>query len=159
MQTVEESGRTSSTAAFLSGKLHFPSGKVASYKFEMKAASSKQISFLLSISPINGQEATRVYFVYSSSLEERIFGTGFQYSFFDLKGGCVPIFTQEQGIGRGRNPSKSFPSPLNTVSRSTTSFIHYQPGSKRCSRDLADILRSLGTLSHQQTAIHVPGIN
>lgn len=38
--------------------------------------------------------------------EERIFGCGEQYSHFNLRGKKVPLFTQEQGIGRGPNPVK-----------------------------------------------------
>jgi alpha-glucosidase len=46
----------------------------------------------------------RVYLTYASSPEERFFGFGVQYTYFDLKGRKVPIFIQEQGIGRGEQP-------------------------------------------------------
>jgi alpha-glucosidase len=46
----------------------------------------------------------RVYLTYASSPEERFFGFGTQYTYFDLKGHKVPIFIQEQGIGRGEQP-------------------------------------------------------
>jgi alpha-glucosidase len=46
----------------------------------------------------------RVYFTYASSPEERFFGFGTQYTYFDMKGRMVPIFIQEQGIGRGKQP-------------------------------------------------------
>ncbi|MCX8058706.1 MAG: alpha-glucosidase [Spirochaetes bacterium] len=35
--------------------------------------------------------------------DEKIFGVGEQFSFLNLKGKKVPIFCQEQGIGRGKN--------------------------------------------------------
>jgi alpha-glucosidase len=46
----------------------------------------------------------RVYLTYASRPEERFFGFGTQYTYFDLKGHEVPIFIQEQGIGRGAQP-------------------------------------------------------
>jgi sulfoquinovosidase len=46
----------------------------------------------------------RVYLTYSSSPKERFFGFGTQYTHFDVKGHKVPIFIQEQGIGRGKQP-------------------------------------------------------
>src|SRR5918998_465522 len=46
----------------------------------------------------------RVYLTYASSPEERFFGFGTQYTYFDMKGHKVPIFIQEQGIGRGEQP-------------------------------------------------------
>jgi len=46
----------------------------------------------------------RVYLTYASEPEERFFGFGTQYTYFDLKGQEVPIFIQEQGIGRGEQP-------------------------------------------------------
>lgn len=46
----------------------------------------------------------RVYLTYASSPEERFFGFGVQYTHLDMKGHEVPIFIQEQGIGRGEQP-------------------------------------------------------
>ena len=46
----------------------------------------------------------RVYLTYATRAEERFFGFGTQYTYFDLKGHEVPIFVQEQGIGRGLQP-------------------------------------------------------
>jgi sulfoquinovosidase len=46
----------------------------------------------------------RIYLTYASSPEERFFGLGTQYTYFDMKGHKVPIFIQEQGIGRGEQP-------------------------------------------------------
>jgi len=45
-----------------------------------------------------------VYLTYASSPEERFFGFGVQYSYFDMKGREVPIFIQEGGVGRGEQP-------------------------------------------------------
>ena len=46
----------------------------------------------------------RVYLTYASTPEERFFGFGTQYTYFDMKGCKVPIFIQEKGIGRGEQP-------------------------------------------------------
>jgi alpha-glucosidase (family GH31 glycosyl hydrolase) len=46
----------------------------------------------------------RVYLTYASSPEERFFGFGTQYTYFDMKGHKVPIFIQEQGVGRSEQP-------------------------------------------------------
>ena len=46
----------------------------------------------------------RVYLTYASSPEERFFGFGTQYTYFDMKGRIVPILIREQGIGRGEQP-------------------------------------------------------
>jgi hypothetical protein len=46
----------------------------------------------------------RVYLTYSSSPEEHFYGFGTQYTYLDMKGCVVPIFIQEQGIGRGEQP-------------------------------------------------------
>ena len=36
--------------------------------------------------------------------EERFFGFGTQFTYFDMKGRIVPILIREQGIGRGEQP-------------------------------------------------------
>src|SRR5215216_3261660 len=46
----------------------------------------------------------RVYLTYASEPDEHFFGFGAQYTYFDMKGHKVPIFIQEQGIGRGEQP-------------------------------------------------------
>ena len=46
----------------------------------------------------------RVYLIHEPDREEHFFGFGEQYSAADMKGACVPILTQEQGIGRGIQP-------------------------------------------------------
>ncbi|GLT88090.1 hypothetical protein SLE2022_061300 [Rubroshorea leprosula] len=49
-------------------------------------------------------EFNRVCFTYASEGNERFFGFGEQFSHMDFKGKRVPIFVQEQGIGRGDQP-------------------------------------------------------
>lgn len=52
----------------------------------------------------NYREINRVWFTYSSKEDERFYGFGEQFSHMNLKGKRVPIFVQEQGIGRGDQP-------------------------------------------------------
>ncbi len=51
-----------------------------------------------------GEPYDRVYLTHASVPKERFFGFGVQYTYFDMKGHKVPIFIQEQGIGRGEQP-------------------------------------------------------
>jgi alpha-glucosidase (family GH31 glycosyl hydrolase) len=51
-----------------------------------------------------GEPYDRVYLTHASSPEERFFGFGTQYTYFDMKGCVVPILIREQGIGRGEQP-------------------------------------------------------
>lgn len=46
----------------------------------------------------------RTYLTGASTADERFFGFGEQFTWFDLKGARVPIVVQEQGIGRGAFP-------------------------------------------------------
>ncbi|GBG24992.1 Alpha-glucosidase [Hondaea fermentalgiana] len=82
------------------------------YEFRLEASGSDHISFsaqaLASESEVNGSAhgspLRRAYIRHQSSAAESVYGFGIQYSYMDMKGGCVPIFTQEQGIGRGLQP-------------------------------------------------------
>nr|GMC79330.1 putative alpha-xylosidase 2 [Ipomoea batatas] len=50
------------------------------------------------------QYFNRIFLTYSSEKNERFYGFGEQFSQLDFKGKRVPIFVQEQGIGRGDQP-------------------------------------------------------
>lgn len=49
-------------------------------------------------------EFNRIWLTHASEKDERFYGFGEQFSHMNLKGKRVPIFVQEQGIGRGDQP-------------------------------------------------------
>lgn len=79
------------------------------------------------------QYFNRIFLTYSSERNERFYGFGEQFSHLDFKGKRVPIFVQEQGIGRGDQPI-TFAANLvsyrynvilsNLTPRQTTPVIH-----------------------------------
>ncbi|HZY64809.1 MAG TPA: alpha-glucosidase [Rubrobacteraceae bacterium] len=97
-QSVESAERRGG-ALVLAGRLA-GGGEEVPYTLSFVPASDGRLRFVAEVEePYN-----RVYLTYASSPEERFFGFGEQFTYFDLKGRKVPIFIQEQGIGRGAQP-------------------------------------------------------
>ncbi|MCX5993152.1 MAG: hypothetical protein NT177_02920, partial [Chloroflexi bacterium] len=53
---------------------------------------------------LDDKSINRLFLTYRSDQDEHFFGFGEQFSYFDIKGRRLPIFCQEQGVGRGDQP-------------------------------------------------------
>ncbi len=79
------------------------------YTLELTAVGDAQLRFELALQNAaaeNGARGadSRVALSFASPPSEHIYGCGEQYSHLDLKGHRVPIWVEEQGLGRGSQP-------------------------------------------------------
>ncbi|KAI9355960.1 family 31 glycoside hydrolase [Zopfochytrium polystomum] len=81
------------------------------YSITFTSPSPHQLRFVVNLNDPE-KRFTKVFLTFSSSLDERIFGLGEQFTHFDLKGKKVPIMSREDGVGRGKQPTTFF---ANTV--------------------------------------------
>lgn len=87
--------------ALFQGKLRCAGGGQVPYELAFALKSNSQLGFSIKV---QDPRYNRLYFTYASEPDERFFGFGEQFSKLDLKGSRLPIFVQEQGIGRGLQP-------------------------------------------------------
>jgi alpha-glucosidase len=89
----------------ITGRVVYPErGASVGYVLTFAPLSPNQLGFALRLIDDGDAGFNRAYLTYASSPDERFFGFGEQFSFFDLKGKRLPIFVMEQGIGRGAQP-------------------------------------------------------
>lgn len=76
-----------------------------SYTFDLSDLDGSRLRFAVTLGEeAEDQEINRLRLRFASTIDEKIFGVGAQYSRFDLKNEEVPVWVQEQGIGRGLEP-------------------------------------------------------
>ncbi len=99
-QTIEKI-EAKDDKVIITGQLTCRPGENTHYTLAFTQSASRRLAFELSFSD---QALNRSYLTYASDPDEHFFGFGEQFSFFDHKGQRVPIWTSEQGIGRGLQP-------------------------------------------------------
>lgn len=77
-----------------------------SFAVWVPAELSDRVAFHIDVKPGSSKDAaTKLFLTYSSSKSEDFYGMGGQGSFASLKNQSVPIFSREQGVGRGDQPT------------------------------------------------------
>ncbi len=92
---------TSGGSVKLSGTLRCSGAGSAPYVLVFSQVTQNQLGFELRI---DDDDLNRAFLTFASAPDEHVFGFGEQFTYFDLKGRRVPIWVQEQGIGRGLQP-------------------------------------------------------
>ena len=78
----------------------------ASYILTFKPAGDGQVDMDIQVTPDdqNDKPFNRTYLTFASPEDEQFLGFGMQFTYANMKGRRLPIFSQEQGIGRGLQP-------------------------------------------------------
>ena len=88
----------------LFGRIGMHEGEaVASYNLSL-LSTARALEFSLIAVPKPGHLYNRAYLSWQTESDEQFFGLGEQYTVHGLRGRTVPIFTSEQGVGRGAEP-------------------------------------------------------
>lgn len=93
----------------VAGRLTCDDGESWTYRLTLHSDDPEHVAFDLQVpgaasSHSKGNRPNRLFLTYASQADERFYGLGEQFTHLNLKGRRVPIFTQEQGIGRGAQP-------------------------------------------------------
>lgn len=105
-------GTTTGSAVRISGALLGCGSDSAYYdlSFWIPWSLTDRVAFYLNISPLSIEDRPlkKLYFRFSSAAGEDFYGLGAQASFGSLKNQSIPIFSREQGVGRGDEPLTSY---------------------------------------------------
>ncbi len=96
---------SSSVKISVKGKLKNKSGKSISFLLEFYSEENNELQWRIEVADEN---INHFSFTFGSSENEQIFGMGEQFSQVNLKGKKVPVWVEEQGIGRGDAPITFF---------------------------------------------------
>lgn len=102
------SGSSNDKAAVVEGTLSGCGEDTIDFLFAVfvPAELSDRVAFHINVKPgSSAAAATKLFFTYRSSKSEDFYGLGGQGSFASLKNQSVPIFSREQGVGRGDQPT------------------------------------------------------
>lgn len=104
--TIKDSDALDGTGASIAGSLLNCGGAKATYTmtFWVPADHRNRVAFNLTVSHDGSVALNRVYLSFVSNADEDFYGLGAQASFGSLKNQSVPIFSREQGVGRGDQP-------------------------------------------------------
>ena len=120
VQAVPWDGAATGSAVRLSGDLLNCGNKTAPYTatFWVPSNLTDRIAFYMDItSPTTlTTPLTKLYLQFDSHQEEDFYGLGAQASFGTLKGQNIPIFSREQGVGRGDQPVTDYENENGTFS-------------------------------------------
>lgn len=76
----------------------------ASYTMTLSSPLANHLRFSIELNSQGEGAYNRVFLRYATRAQERFFGFGESFTYLDLKGRQFPVLTQEQGIGRGKQP-------------------------------------------------------
>eukprot|EP00966_Prymnesium_polylepis_P006663 153324-Prymnesium_polylepis.1 len=94
------------------GSVGDTAGEAGRYNLTLSSngRTERGLDFALSASTtrLNRGDYNRLYLSWYSEADEQFFGLGEQYTVHGLRGRQVPIFTTEQGVGRGAQPVSDY---------------------------------------------------
>ncbi|CZT25254.1 related to alpha-glucosidases, family 31 of glycosyl hydrolases [Ramularia collo-cygni] len=120
IQQVPWDGTVTGKAVQITGHLTDCGHATAPYSLTLWVSSDlpDRVAFYIDISASSNeaQPLKKLYFSFASSAGEDFFGLGGQASFASLKNQSIPVFTREQGVGRGDQPITSIENANGSIS-------------------------------------------